>query len=35
MLVKSEGNRSLGRLRPRWKNNIKMGISEMELGVVE
>jgi hypothetical protein len=35
ILGKSEGNRSLGGHKPRWNNNIKMGISEIEWGNID
>jgi hypothetical protein len=31
---KPEGKRALGRTRCRWMDNIKMGLLEIELGVV-
>ena len=34
LVGKHEGKRSLGRLRPRWKNNIKMDLQELECGDV-
>jgi hypothetical protein len=35
LVGKPEGKRSLGRPRRRWKDNIKMDILLMELGVVD
>jgi len=32
MVGKSEGNRPLGRLRPRWENNIGMKLQEVGCG---
>jgi len=34
LVRKSEGRRPLGRLRPRWEDNIKMDIQEVEYGDV-
>jgi len=33
MVGKPEGKRLLGRLRPRWEDNIKMDLQEVECGV--
>jgi len=32
---KTERNRSLGRPRPRWEDNIKMDLQEMECGFMD
>jgi len=34
LVRKSEGRRPLGRLRPRWEDNIKMELQEVECGDV-
>jgi hypothetical protein len=35
LIGKSEGKRPLGRLRHRWMDNIKMGLLEIRLNVVD
>jgi hypothetical protein len=35
LVGKPEGKRPLGRQRPRWIDNIKVGVSEIGLGVVD
>jgi len=34
LVEKSEGKRSLGRHRPRWEDNVKMDLQELEWGRV-
>jgi hypothetical protein len=34
LVGKPEGKRSLGRLIPRWEDNIKMDLQEVECGVI-
>jgi len=35
LVGKPEGKRPLGRLRPRWKYNIMMGLQEVGCGVMD
>jgi hypothetical protein len=35
LVVKPEGTRPLGRLRPRWENNMKLGVLELLLESVD
>jgi hypothetical protein len=35
LVGKTEGNRSLGRPRPRWENNIRMDLRDIELEIMD